>query len=217
MAKRIPKRGEPIDIFADERLQSAMTAAIAPTIAPVTPVSNDLAVNPDRRAGEGAAPLLPPAPLALAPMPEPEVTATAPPEPQSARQTRVRENSQPEVRPTEEGALDLPEAPEANVGFKFRVPQSLRSDFESFKAELSAALGGVRLDDSNLARPILERFLVEERDAILQVAKENRGRLRRPANRDAVAMAEFDDEIGRLFREASPPRRRSKRVPSGEA
>jgi len=216
MAKRIAKRGEPIDIFADERLQTAMTAAIAPTMAPVAPAAIEPAAPSRPDEGEGGAPMAS-APLTLARVPERDATAQPAPERESTPQTRVRASSQPLARPSEVDAPDAPEAPEPNVGFKFRVPQSLRSDFESFKAELSAALGGVRLDDSNLARPILERFLVEERDAILQVAKENRGRLRRPANRDAVAMAEFDDEIGRLFREASPPRRRSKRVPSGEA
>jgi len=215
MAKRIPKRGEPIDIFADERLTSAMSAAIAPSAPP--PVA-EAAFEPEPTAAprreEGAAP---PAPLTLAPALEPSAPISASPEPHSPPETRVRARSRAEVEAVEDASVMAAEAIEANVGFKFRVPQSLRSDFESFKAELSAALGGVRLDDSNLARPILERFLVEERDAILQVAKENRGRLRRPANRDAIAMAEFDDALGQLFREASPPRRRTKRLSNGES
>lgn len=213
MAKRIPRRGEPIDIFADERLQSAMSAAIAPSAAPVVEpaLEPEPVLVPRREEGVST-----PAPLTLALAPEPAAPITTSPEPERPRETRVRAKSRPEVEPIEDASLAASEAIEANVGFKFRVPQSLRSDFESFKAELSAALGGVRLDDSNLARPILERFLVEERDAILQVAKENRGRLRRPANRDAMAMAEFDDALGQLFREASPPRRRTKRLSTGE-
>ena len=215
MAKRIPKRGEPIDIFADDRLHTAMSAAIAP--APVPAVVEPVIEPEPPTAADREAASTPPPPLTLAPAFEPPAILAAVPEPESPRETRVRGRSRAEVEPAHDASPIAAEAMEANVGFKFRVPQSLRSDFESFKAELSAALGGVRLDDSNLARPILERFLVEERDAILQVAKENRGRLRRPANRDAVAMAEFDDAIGQLFREASPPRRRTKRLSTGEA
>ena len=68
-------------------------------------------------------------------------------------------------------------------------------------------LGGVALDDSNLARPLVEFFLVEQGDRILEEAAAFRGHIRRPPNGDAVGMAEFDHAIGEIFRRAR--RRRS--------
>jgi hypothetical protein len=103
---------------------------------------------------------------------------------------------------------------EPNVPLKFRVPQTLRSEFQTFKAELSAALGGVALDDSNLGRPLLEHFLVDQRDRIIEAAVGFKGKLRRPANGDAVGMAEFDHTLGEIFREA---RKRRRSAPSAEA
>ena len=97
--------------------------------------------------------------------------------------------------------------PEPNVPLKFRVPQTLRSEFQTFKAEFSAALGGVVLDDSNLGRPLLEHFLVDQRDRILEAAAGFKGKLRRPANGDAVGMAEFDHTLGEIFGEARKRRR----------
>jgi len=99
------------------------------------------------------------------------------------------------------------ELPEPNVPLKFRVPQTLRSEFQTFKAELSAALGGVVLDDSNLGRPLMEQFLVDQRERILEAAGAFKGKLRRPANGDAVGMAEFDHTLGEIFREARKRRR----------
>jgi len=99
------------------------------------------------------------------------------------------------------------ELPEPNVPLKFRVPQTLRSEFQTFKAELSAALGGVVLDDSNLGRPLLEHFLVEQRERIIETAAAFKGKLRRPANGDAVGMAEFDHTLGEIFGEARKRRR----------
>ena len=68
-------------------------------------------------------------------------------------------------------------------------------------------LGGVALDDSNLARPLVEHFLVEHRERILEEAAAFRGQLKRPPNGDAVGMAEFDHVIGDIFNRAR--RRRS--------
>lgn len=98
---------------------------------------------------------------------------------------------------------------------KFRVPQTLRSDFQTFKAELSAVLGGVALDDSNLGRPLLEHFLLDQRERILEAAGAFRGKLRRPANGDAIGMAEFDHLLGEIFGEAR--RRRRTSPTAGEA
>ena len=96
-----------------------------------------------------------------------------------------------------------PSLPEPNVPLKFRVPQSLRSEFHRFKAELAAVLGGVALDDSNLARPLVELFLVEQGERILKEASAFRGQIKRPPNGDAVGMAEFDHAIGNIFRRAA--------------
>ena len=89
---------------------------------------------------------------------------------------------------------------------KFRVPQSLRSEFHRFKAELAAVLGGVALDDSNLARPLVELFLVEQSERILKEASTFRGQIKRPPNGDAVGMAEFDHALGNIFRRAARQR-----------
>ena len=95
---------------------------------------------------------------------------------------------------------------------KFRVPRSLRSEFHRFKAELAAALGGVALDDSNLARPLVELFLIEQSERIIEEASAFHGRIKRPPNGDAVAMAEFDHAIGNIFRRAT--RHRATQKPS---
>ena len=117
--------------------------------------------------------------------------------------TRISRKSRAAKPTSSESPLPL----EPNVPLKFRVPQTLRSEFHRFKAELAAVLGGVALDDSNLARPLVELFLVEQRDRILEEAAAFRGLLKRPPNGDAVGMAEFDHTIGEIFRRAR--RRRS--------
>jgi hypothetical protein len=93
---------------------------------------------------------------------------------------------------------------------KFRVPQSLKNQFQTFVVELATALG-VSIDDSNIGRPLLERLLVEDRERILQTAKDYRGKLRRPVNRDPLAMAEFDEQIGAIFADAHKRRRTARR------
>ena len=103
-------------------------------------------------------------------------------------------------------AAQAPSLPEPNVPLKFRVPQSLRSEFHRFKAELAAVLGGVALDDSNLARPLVELFLVEQSERILKEASTFRGQIKRPPNGDAVGMAEFDHALGNIFRRAARQR-----------
>jgi len=94
------------------------------------------------------------------------------------------------------------------------VPQTLRSEFHRFKADLAAELG-VALDDSNLARPLVEIFLIEQRERVLEEAGAFRGRIKRPPNGDAVGMAEFDHTIGEIFRKAR--RRRTPGTESGGA
>ena len=119
--------------------------------------------------------------------------------------TRVARKGKP-------ATVQIPSLPEPNVPLKFRVPRALRSEFHRFKAELAAALGGVALDDSNLARPLVELFLIEQGERIIEEASAFHGRLKRPPNGDAVGMAEFDHAIGNIFRRAA--RHRSPRTSS---
>ena len=181
MRKRPPiLQDEPLDIFDDERFASALAGATRPSAlpsAPSPPPSHPPSSRTTSRTGGRA-------------------RAAAPP------------GATPRVART--GAAATPDAlplSEPNVPLKFRVPQSVRSDFHRFKAELAAALGGVALDDSNLARPLVEIFLVEQSERILEEASAFRGQIKRPPNGDAVGMAEFDHAIGNIFRRAH--RRRS--------
>ena len=179
---------EPLDIFEDDRFRVALAGATQPAHA-------DAAEPPT-------------------PSPAPNPTP-APPTEELARErdaTRRPRASRPAQRAARGRAIptaadQTPRPREQNVPIRFRVPQTLRSEFQTFKAELSAALGGIALDDSNLARPLVEHFLVEHRERILEEAVAFRGQLKRPANGDAVGMAEFDHAIGEIFRRAR--RRRS--------
>ena len=219
MPKRRPNTAEkPLDIFDNPRLSNAMAAAtgLEPVAEPDSPVA-EAAPEPAEPAPEEApkppatslrsvpsAPVSEPEPAPSSRVSEPaaepeEAPKAAPKEPSKARKGRAQ--TEPEAEPTP--------LPEPNVPLKFRVPQNLRSEFQTFKAELSAALGGVALDDSNLGRPLLEHFLLDQRDRILEAAGAFRGELRRPANGDAVGMAEFDHTLGEIFREARKRRRAS--------
>jgi len=185
MPKRRPSSAtEPLDIFQNPRLSTAMAAATNPEPPPAARYQEPQE-PPDEDESARATGLRS---VPRAPEPAPE---EAPEEPSAA----------PEPAPKPE------ELPEPNVPLKFRVPQTLRSEFQTFKAELSAALGGVVLDDSNLGRPLLEHFLVDQRERIIETAAAFRGKLRRPANGDAVGMAEFDHTLGEIFREARKRRR----------
>ncbi|MCY4460087.1 MAG: hypothetical protein OXC26_06770 [Albidovulum sp.] len=142
-------------------------------------------------------------------------TAAAPDAPEQPHPARAH-SATPDARPPSRAstpvtarrrtAAQAPSLPEPNVPLKFRVPQSLRSEFHRFKAELAAVLGGVALDDSNLARPLVELFLVEQSERILKEASTYRGQIKRPPNGDAVGMAEFDHALGDIFRRAARQR-----------
>lgn len=82
---------------------------------------------------------------------------------------------------------------------KFEVPRSMRAEFQSFRAELGAALGGVALDNSNIGRALLASLLGAERARLLEAAREISGTLQRPRNDDAEAMAAFDAALRALF------------------
>jgi len=208
MSKRRPSSAtEPLDIFSSPRLSSAMAAATStdplPPPAPEALLSAPLPGPIEAPEEQRVSPLRSvAAPLELR-REAPKTEAFEAPEPPArapvakARKGRAEPEEEPET----------PAAIEPNVPLKFRVPQTLRSEFQTFKAELSAALGGVALDDSNLGRPLLEHFLVEQRERILEAAAAFKGRLRRPANGDAVGMAEFDHALGEIFGEARKRRR----------
>ena len=188
MRKRPPSlQDEPLDIFNDERFTSALAGATRPTDLPSsTPV---------------ATPHAPPSRAASSEGRSPRAAHRGTGARLAAKGSAVAPRTQP--------------LPEPNVPLKFRVPQSLRSEFHRFKAELAATLGGVALDDSNLARPLVELFLVEQSGRILEEASTFRGQIKRPPNGDAVGMAEFDHAIGNIFRRAT--RRRSPAASSKSA
>ena len=202
MAKRLSPQSSSIDIFSNERLTAAMTAATAPDIEEEAPVKEPKAKAPT------PIPVREAMPEAKAAVPAPTPVGKKVVEPQQDANSAVEDSSSEEAP-----AASL----EQNVGLKFRVPQSLRSHFMSFKAEFSAALGGIALDDSNPGSvPLLERFLVNERERILEVAKQYRGELTRPTNRDPVAMAEFDHLLGEIFQKAGRVRKRKTASTNGE-
>ena len=166
---------DPLDIFADERFATALAGATRPIeAAPTAPEPPD----PGRTL-----------PAALA---DGDASRTSAP----VTTTQLDRKGRP-------ATAQIPSLPEPNVPLKFRVPRSLRSEFHRFKAELAAALGGVALDDSNLARPLVELFLIEQGERIIEEASAFHGRLKRPPNGDAVGMAEFDHAIGNIFRRAT--------------
>lgn len=82
---------------------------------------------------------------------------------------------------------------------KFRVRQSTRAEFDAFKAELSQALGGVRLNDSNVGRAIMDWFLSEASESVLAAARNNVEPIRRPPGNDPTAMMSFDMRLGAVL------------------
>lgn len=215
MPKRRPNNAvEPLDIFSSPRLGAAMAAATSPE--PILPPAP--AAPLQLRSGEPEEARY--SPLRTVPEPQSDRTEAevrGPAEPASAAPATTSRPA-PKARKGRAAPIEEPEPeplPESNVPLKFRVPQTLRSEFQTFKAELSAALGGVALDDSNLGRPLLEHFLLDQRERILEAAGAFRGKLRRPANGDAIGMAEFDHLLGEIFGEAR--RRRRTSPTAGEA
>jgi len=214
MPKRRPASAvEPLDIFENPRLSNAMAAATSPEPLPLPadPARESAPQRVDSDASFGL--------RSVPRIPEFELTEPAKAAPFAAEAALNR--AELDAAKSRKGRGESAESPdveaqilEPNVPLKFRVPQTLRSEFQTFKAELSAALGGVALDDSNLGRPLLEHFLVDQRERIIEAAVSFKGRLRRPANGDAVGMAEFDHALGEIFREA---RKRRRSAPAAEA
>ena len=178
MRKRPPiLQDEPLDIFDDERFASALAGATRPTALPSAHSPPPSRAPSLRTASRKGGARAPPGAT-------PGLRGRAPPRP-------------PDALPLSE----------PNVPLKFRVPQSVRSDFHRFKAELAAALGGVALDDSNLARPLVEIFLVEQSDGSSKrrppfAARSNDLRTETPS-----AWRSSNHAIGNIFRRAH--RRRS--------
>jgi len=215
MPKRRPNNAvEPLDIFSSPRLGAAMAAATSPEPLPPPAPGASLQLRSGEPEEARFSALRSVSELEPEPA-EPDVEARSE---RLERPLEVSPKAAPKARKGRAAPVEEPEPeplPEPNVPLKFRVPQTLRSEFQTFKAELSAALGGVALDDSNLGRPLLEHFLVEQRERILESATAFKGRLRRPANGDAVGMAEFDHLLGEIFGEAR--RRRRTSPTAGEA
>jgi len=208
MPKRRPtSSSQPLDIFSEERLTNAMSAATSPVPPAAAEPQRVLPASvPAQESRESALRSVPSGPE-RGPEEPPEASVSEPrPAPEAAAKEPPNE---PKGKANGADVPEIEEPPEPNVPLKFRVPQTLRSEFHTFKAELSAALGGIALDDSNLARPLVEYFLVEQRERILEEAAAFKGKLKRPANGDAVGMAEFDHAIGEIFREARKRRRAS--------
>ena len=124
----------------------------------------------------------------------------------------VGEEAAPNGRAVESLPRPNTKAPLRNVGMKLRLPQSMKAEFQTFKAEFSAALGGVYIEDSNIGRPLIELLLADDRERILELAGEKRDTLRRPMNHDALAMAEFDAALAAIISEALKQRRRTRRA-----
>jgi hypothetical protein len=206
MPKRRPVSAtEPLDIFENPRLSNAMAAATSPEPLPSPPSQARESVPEEDDSAPSTSLRSVPRPPELEPAePTRAPTASAESAPKQPRSgtTKGRKGRADAAEEPEPEALHEP-----NVPLKFRVPQTLRSEFQTFKAEFSAALGGVALDDSNLGRPLLEHFLLDQRERIIETAGAFRGKLRRPANGDAVGMAEFDHTLGEIFREARKRRR----------
>ena len=172
MAKETPKRKQPFDIFSDDRLGSAMQAATAPG------AESSEKAKPETAAGQGTSP----AESRPSPLPPRSPSQASPP----ARATAA-----------------LPASSiEDHVPLKFEVPRSMRAEFQAFRAELGAALGGVAVDHSNIGRALFQQLLGPDRSRVLEAARTFSGRLVRPRNDDAEAMAAFDHALAEFFKPA---------------
>jgi hypothetical protein len=178
MARRPLKRSGPLDIFADENLSRAQSALSDATAPPETWESRRQ--EPLRQEAKKH---------------QPEPIRSAPP-------IRAAEEQPPAAGATSPVAVEP-----TNVHLKFRVRQATRARFDAFRAELSAALGGARLTDSNIGRALMDWILFELGDEILAAAKEASGTLRRPPADDPAAMAEFDEALREIVRAGAARRR----------
>ena len=196
MKKRPAASLEPIDIFDSPRFERAMAGATA-VEPPPAPKERLLPVQQKEEAKDFQA-----EPKTVEPVHAKPAKQKPPKASKSRRNADDSANGVSSALPVK--------AQEQYVTLRFQVPTSVRADFQLFMAELSSTLD-VRLSDSNVARSYLEILLHEYRERILARAAEARGTLRRPPLSDTIAMAEFDDALGAIFREAF--RQRPCRVP----
>jgi hypothetical protein len=91
------------------------------------------------------------------------------------------------------------EAAPTTATLRFRVSKDMRVAFQRFKTELSGALGGVPLDDSNLGRALLQEVIERRGEAILAAARTGSWAHGRPASADGAAMLAFDQALAELI------------------
>lgn len=192
MGKRpAPGLRRPLDIFVERDIAGALEALSGATATPQS---------------VREAPSTPPAES-----PTPAIRLKAP----ASSPLEAPKEDAPSARSTLEDANTVPPEPikrlrQRHIGMKLKLPATMRSQFQTFKAEFSTALGGVFVEDSNIGRSLFEILLAgDDREKILEVARDRAGSLRRPSNSNAVAMAEFDAEIASIFIEARKRRRRT--------
>lgn len=172
MGKKPPARSPNIDVFEDDDLNQAQALLSGDGV-------------PEAR-GEG---------------PSERRTRNA----ADTRPKPARETNEPRAAQSAEGLPASPEAASRGVEptdahLKFRVRQSTRARFDAFKAELSVALGGVRLADSNIGRAVVEWFLENAAECVVDLAREQR--LRRPASDDPAGIAAFDEALVHMIQDA---------------
>jgi hypothetical protein len=205
MAKPPPNHRRPLNIFRDdqlapESLQNAFAEAtrIGAAAVPVAPPTAPLDGSPTSTAQQS---LLPSA----VPQAAPETLVAGATAPSGARETPSRPAKNSPL-------LTSQRLPEKNVGIEIRIPQLTRSEFMSFKARFGAALGGVALTDSHIVRALFECLLVQDADYVIEVAEEQSRPIKRPANQDLMAQAEFDALLAGIFREGQQRSRRRRTV-----
>jgi len=175
MRKKPPSRSDAIDVFEDDDLSQAQAL-----------LSGDTA-PPEGNVKHGAMAISPPTSLAETR----SIAATRPNGHDSAGEEAHAGGAAP---------VPVPHVEPTSSHLKLRVRQTTRARFDAFRGELSVALGGVRVTDSNLGRAIIDWFLENGVDEVVECA---RGRvLRRPPSDDVAGMAAFDEALVETIEEA---------------
>jgi hypothetical protein len=129
-----------------------------------------------------------------------EATAAVPPVPAAGPGGRTAPS-----KTLEEPASKPPALEKLTQYNKFLTTPSEKLELERLSARLSGALG-VSVRPSHLIRACLIQLLHAEPDIIARA--ERQGRLKRPSNTEAAALAEFDHAVARIlsegFRHAAP-------------
>ncbi len=161
----------------------------------------------DNESGGGAVQAQPPTP-------EPEIEPqealvseprqTLPREMSQARQVEVKrpESSgagQGEIRPAEKTAPKEGSPSALKVIRRFKTTKEEAIKIDRATVNLAAQLG-IRMDTSKLTRALWEIYLTHEQE-ILRSVQHVEGLDERPSNRDAIALAEFDEKLAKLIGE----------------